>query len=78
MIREEHLESIGFKFVKRYEHGDDFVTKQYERRNISAEITFKNGYYYLFDFFINEQYYIAHKWSDFKKLIEIMDKFKPE
>ena len=78
MIREEHLESIGFEFVKRYEHGDEdnFVTKQYKRKNISAEITFKNGHYHLFDFYIDEQYYIANKWSDFKQLIEILDKFK--
>ena len=78
MIREEHLESIGFEFVKRFEHGDDFVTVQYSRKNISAEITYKNGHYHLFDFFINEQYYIANKWSDFKQLIEILDKFKTE
>ena len=80
MIREEHLESIGFKLVKRYEHGEeyDFVTKQYKRKNISAEITYKNGHYYLFDFYVDEQYYIANKWSDFKQLIEILDKFKTE
>ena len=78
MIREEHLESIGFEFVKRYEHGEDFVTKKYERKNISAEITYKNGHYHLFDFYIDEQYYIANKWSDFKQLIEILDKFKTE
>ena len=80
MIREEHLESIGFKLVKRYEHGeeDDFVTKQYKRKNINAEITYKNGHYHLFDFYVDEQYYIAEKWSDFKQLIEILDKFKTE
>ena len=78
MIREEHLESIGFEFVKRYEHGEDFVTKKYERKNISAETTYKNGHYHLFDFYIDEQYYIANKWSDFKQLIEILDKFKTE
>ena len=43
MIREEHLESIGFEFVKRYEHGEDFVTKQFIRKNITVEITYKNG-----------------------------------
>ena len=78
MIREEHLESIGFKLVKRYEHGEDYVTKQYKRKNISAEITYKNGHYHLFDFYIDEQYYIANRWSDFKQLIEILDKFKTE
>ena len=79
MIREEHLESIGFEFVKRYAHGNDgFVTKQYQRKNICAEITYKNGHYALFDFYIDEQYYIANKWSDFKQLIEILDKFKTE
>ena len=80
MIREEHLESIGFEFVKRYEHGDkdDYVTKQYKRKNINAEITYKNGHYALFDFYVYEQYYIADKWSDFKQLIEILDKFKTE
>jgi hypothetical protein len=80
MIREEHLESIGFKLVKRYEHGEeyDFVTKQYKRKNISAEITYKNGHYYLFDFYVEEQYYSANKWSDFKQLIELLDKFKIE
>lgn len=80
MIREKHLESIGFEFVKRYEHGeeDDFVTKKYTRKNISAEITYRNGHYHLFDFYIDEQYYITNKWSDFKQLIEVLDKFKTE
>jgi len=78
MIREEHLESIGFEFVKRYEHGEDFVTKQFIRKNITVEITYKNGHYHLFDFYIDEQYYMSNKWSDFKQLIEILDKFKPE
>lgn len=80
MITEENLESIGFKFVKRYEHEieDGFVTVQYLRKNIGAEITYKNGNYYLFDFYIDEQFYIANKWSIFKELIDILDKFKTE
>jgi hypothetical protein len=78
MIREEHLESIGFKFVKRYEHDEEnkFVFKRYVRKNITVEITYKNGHYHLFDFYIDEQYYMANKWSDFKHLIDILDKFK--
>jgi hypothetical protein len=78
MIKEEDLESIGFRFIKGYEHGeeDEYTTFRYRRKNVVAEITYEYQHYHLFDFYIDEQYYIANKWSDFKQLIEILDKFK--
>jgi len=55
-IRQEHLVSIGFEFVKKYEHpGDDddvYTTYRYRKGIIEAEITYRNSYYDTFDFVI--------------------------
>ena len=78
MITEKDLLNIGFEFVKEYKHGDDlqYLTKQYKRKNIMAEITYLYKNYHLFDFYIDEQYYIGNNLEKFALLVDILDSFE--
>jgi|DEB0MinimDraft_10_1074344.scaffolds.fasta_scaffold10272_5 hypothetical protein len=76
-IRQEHLESIGFEFVKKYEHpGDDddvYTIYRYRKGIIEAEVTYRNDYYDTFEFLVCDEI-LTCSFNELKQLDQILNR----
>lgn len=74
-ITEEQIKTLGFEFVKTYNH-DQFITNRYKRGLMEVEFTYEDSRLQTCDLTISELNCMPVDFEDIKKISEVIGDFK--